>query len=230
MKPILYDVCCGAGVGADGYQQKFEIFGIDHKMQEEYPYNFIAIDAIKFLQLMIDNKVFKLPNAIHASFPCQAHTRAKHIRKAQKSKISSVDILKEGLNLLRQVNIPWICENVNGAPMEPNDNEYSITLCGSMFGLQVQRHRVFLSNIPLMIPGKCNHKSFEIDPATGKPRPWGVYHSPDDSIPKGGRTCRDKYHAQECMGVERDISWKGLREGIPPAYTAWISHQLYKSC
>jgi len=72
------------------------------------------------------------------------------------------------------------------------------------------------------------HASFPPDPVTGKPRPWGVYHVPGDSIPKGGRTARDLDHGKQVMGVpaDRKITWHGLKEGLPPAYTRWIGEQL----
>lgn len=222
----LLDLCCGAGLAADGYTQAgADIWvGVDIHPQPEYPYRFWQADALHVLsarEWMSDNI-----DAIHASFPCQAHTRAKHLRDAQGGESRFDDLLTPGLALLRELDVPWICENVPGAPMEPRDGEWLTMLCGSMFGLKVQRHRLFLTNWPLFAPGTCNHKAFETDPNTGKPRPWGVYHVPGDSIPKGGRTCRDAKHAQECMGVERDVSWQGLKEGLPPAYTRWIGTQL----
>lgn len=215
----LLDLCCGAGLASDGYAQAgFDMVGVDLFAQPEYPYEFRQADAFTTTWVGHD--------AIHASFPCQAHTRAKHLRTAQGGTSRFDDLLTPGLALLRGLDIPWVCENVPGAPMEPRDGEWLTMLCGSMFGLKVQRHRLFLTNWPLFAPGTCNHKAFETDPNTGKPRPWGVYHVPGDSIPKGGRTCRDAKHAQECMGVERDVSWQGLKEGLPPAYTRWIGTQL----
>jgi hypothetical protein len=90
----------------------------------------------------------------------------------------------------------------------------------------VQRHRLFLTNFPVEKAPPCRHHLFPLDPVSGKPRPWGVYHVPSDSIPQGGRTCRDAAHARECMGVERDLPWAALKEGFPPAYTRWMGQQL----
>jgi DNA (cytosine-5)-methyltransferase 1 len=46
---------------------------------------------------------------------------------------------------------PWAIENVVGAPLEN-----PVMLCGTGFGLDVQRHRLFESNVPMMSPG-CSH-------------------------------------------------------------------------
>lgn len=215
----LLDLFCGAGLAADGYAQAgWDVIGVDISPQPAYPYEFVQRDALDVLR---SEDLFYFA-AIHASPPCQLHTRAKHLRDAQGGESRFVDLLTPTLMALDGRSIPWVVENVPGAPGMEN----AITLCGSMFGLKVQRHRLFLSNVPLTAPSLCDHSTFEPDPITGKPRPWGVYHDPSDNIPKGGRTCRDATHAAECMGVTREIPWAGLKEGIPPAYTKWVGAQL----
>lgn len=47
-----------------------------------------------------------------------------------------------------------------------------------------------------------------------------------DSIPAGGRTCRDAEHAAQVMGVQRALEWDSLKEGFPPAYTAHVAESL----
>ena len=101
----------------------------------------------------------------------------------------------------------------------------AIRECGSSYGLQVQRHRLFLSSVPIT-GSVCNHRSFPLDPITGKPRPWGVFHVAGDNIPKGGRTARDAAHGQEVMGVVRNIPWNSLKEGFPPAYSQHVGEQV----
>lgn len=225
--PTLLDAFGGAAVGADGYADAgFDVFVLDKEPQPDCPYPFIQADALNVLRYWKDEFDF-----LHVSPPCQAHTRAAKLRDAQGGVSRYADLLSPTLRLLRRGlfdDVPWVCENVPDAKplMVPQPGEYLITLCGSMFGLGVQRHRLFLSNMPLTVPGPCDHSTFELDPITGKPRPWGVYHVPNDSIPKGGRTVRDVAHGREVMGVTRDIPWAGLKEGIPPAYTEWIGRQL----
>lgn len=217
----ILDLFCGAGLAADGYTQAgFDVVGVDLFPQPDYPYEFHQADAVAWLDVdCLD------VDAIHASPPCQAHTRAKHLRNAQGGTSKFDDLLTPTLALLAELDIPWVVENVPGAPGMEN----AITLCGSMFpGLQVQRHRLFLTNWPLEAPGPCNHNTFPPDPITGKPRPWGVFHVPGDNIPKGGRTARDLTHGKEVMGVpaERAITWNELKEGLPPAYTRWNGERL----
>jgi hypothetical protein len=96
-----------------------------------------------------------------------------------------------------------------------------------MFGLEVQRHRLFLSNRRIIGTG-CDHASFPLDPITGRPRPWGVYHVPGDSIPQGGRTAYNAWHAAALFGLSRDLPWDSIKEGFPPAYTNFIGRQLIR--
>lgn len=226
--PRLLDLCSCAGLGADGYHQAgFAVTCVDIHPQPECPHPFYRADALDMLRTRCFGDRY---DAIHASFPCQLHTRAKHLRNAQGGESRFLDLLTPGLALLRELDIPWIVENVPGTEtiLAPREGEWLTTLCGSMFGLKVQRHRLFLTNWPLYAPGPCDHSTFEPDPVTGKPRPWGVYHVPSDSIPQGGRTARDLTHGKEVMGVpeSRQITWAGLKEGLPPAYTEHVGTQL----
>ena len=77
----LLDLYCGAGMASDGYKMAefSEITGIDINEQPHYPYEFVKNDALKILDTSLPEKF----DVIHASPPCQMHTRAKHLRKAQ---------------------------------------------------------------------------------------------------------------------------------------------------
>lgn len=120
--------------------------------------------------------------------------------------------------------------------MDPLPGEYLIRLCGSAFAPRmVQRHRMFLSNRPI-VGVECDHSVFPIYEPTGKPKPWGVYHVPNDDIARahregrakgsGGRTCLNAAHAAECMGVERALPWESLKEGYQPAYSRFIAQAI----
>src|SRR5438552_3514677 len=70
--PILLDLFCGAGVGADGYADLgFTITGVDINPQPNYPYAFIQDDALQWLERI---RLFRNFDVIHASPPCQTHT------------------------------------------------------------------------------------------------------------------------------------------------------------
>ena len=211
----LLDLFCGVGLAADGYYAAgfTEIVGVDINPQPNYPYEFIRGDALTWLPEILDGSDF---DAVHASPPCQMHTRAKHLRKAQGGESKYADLLTPTLRALQGQEIPWVVENVPGAPGMEN----AVVECGSVYGLGVRRHRLFLSNVPLVGSG-CDHKA--------QGRPWGVYHVPNDAIPQGGRTARNVEHGREVMGVDRDVTWQELKEGFPPHYTKHVGEQLIEA-
>ena len=213
MRPRLLDLFCGAGMAADGYMVAgYEVVGVDIAPQPDYPGLFIQADAMEVLASDMPGGF----DLIHASPPCQSHTRAKHLRDAQGGASKYPDLLTPVLAILNRpplVTIPWVVENVPGAPGMAG----AAVCCGSSFGLGVRRHRLFLSNEPLRST-VCDHKA--------QGRPWGVYHVMGDAIPQGGRTALSLEHGLAVMGVERLIPWASLKEGFPPAYTEFIGRQL----
>lgn len=245
----LHDLCCCGGLGADGYAAVLgarTLRGYDLYPQPDYPYPFTQAEVMVLLanREAPDNPL-RRASALHSSFPCQDFTTGGHLRTAQGGKSRFGDLLTPGLALLRAHwnDKPWIVENVEDnqgkvrAIMAPRPGESLILLCGSMFGLQVQRHRLFLANFPLRQPppvpgpGKyraqgCDHSTFPLDPISGRPRPWGVWHVPADNVPAGGRSARDAEHAREVMGASRSLPWETIKEGFPPAYTSWVAADL----
>jgi hypothetical protein len=208
----LLDLFCGAGMASDGYKAAgFDVAGVDLHSQPFYPYDFTQADALKILATDLPEHF----DVIHASPPCQMHTRAKHLRAAQGGDSKYPDLLTPTLALLRDrwAHKVWIVENVPGAP-EMDD---AVVECGSGYFLGVRRHRLFLSNRQL-VGSQCQHK--------GQGRPWGVYHVMGDSIPQGGRTATTLEQGRYVMGVKRDIPWNSLKEGFPPAYTEHIGSQI----
>lgn len=195
----LLDLFCGAGGASMGYHRAgFEVIGVDINPQPNYPFEFHQADALTFPLHSFD--------AIHASPPCQAFTRAKHLRKAQGAETSALNLVEPTRARLRYLGVPYVVENVEGAPL------YGVTLCGSSFGLAVRRHRVFESNV--YIPSlPCDHKT--------QGRPVGVYHVLNDNIPQGGKTAETLEEGQRAMGIDW-MTWNELKESIPPAYTEWI--------
>lgn len=210
-----------------GYHQAgFEVVGIDIKPQPNYPFEFILADALEPLRYAYaadrgDSFVDDF-DLIHASPPCQGFTRARKLMEAQgRSSKKGVDLLTPILPLLRASGLPYVVENVPGAPMRQD-----VVLCGSMFGLKVRRHRWFQSNLPLYAPGPCEHKK--------QGKPVGVYHSMGDTAQGrdsktgrwvvGGSTAKTLEEAQEAMGIDW-MPWTSLKESIPPAYTRWLGMQ-----
>lgn len=219
----LLDLFCSAGGAGEGYRRAgFEVVGVDLvKRACGYPCGeFIKGDC---LDLLADTAWLRSFDAIHASPPCQTHSRTQHLRDAQGKGTTVVDLIPETRGALEAAGVPFVIENVEGAPLRSD-----LMLCGSMFPeLHVydetgrrwlKRHRIFESNVPLSPPGPCRHKEAGV-------RPLGVYGSKADDIPSGGQTCRTTEQAQALMGCDW-MSWRALVEAIPPAYTEHIGVQL----
>jgi DNA (cytosine-5)-methyltransferase 1 len=121
--------------------------------------------------------------------------------------------------MLRATGLPYIIENVEGAPLiEP------VVLCGTMFpGLRVLRHRLFEANFPILTPPHGRHpKVHTFDRRKshyGKTDEWR-----DFVQVTGGGNCTIAA-ARQAMGI--DWMTKGeINEAIPPAYTELIGKQL----
>jgi len=151
-RPRLLDLfCCGGGASAGYTWAGFDVVGVDWVRQPDYPYEFHLADAMTFPLDGFD--------AIHASPPCERFTtlnkgnNARHLRLFDWND----DLLTPTLKRFATVQTPWVVENVMGAAeLMPG----ALMLCGSSFGLDVQRHRLFASNVALTGP-PCNHESQE---------------------------------------------------------------------
>lgn len=206
MSRRLLDLFCGAGGCAVGYAKAgFEVVGVDVERQKYYPFEFIQADALEFPLDGFD--------VIHASPPCQRWSVAtSHIRKQEDRLYSRYpDLLRPILKRFMELDIPWVVENVPGSPLHG-----AVIYCGSSFGLKVRRHRLFLSNVPLIAP-PCSHAS--------QGKVVGVYGN-------GGRRSDGKtvqvtgWEAAQALGIEHVKVHKHLSQCIPPAYTEHIGRQI----
>lgn len=184
----------------------YEVVGMDIKHGKRYPFEYIRRDVMTLRPE--DLQGFDL---IHASPPCQTYSVTKHLRVAQGKSTSKQDLLAQVRSLLVVSEIPYVIENVKGAPLiDP------VQLCGSAFGLKVRRHRLFESSMELR-GTDCHHKE--------QGKPVGIYGSMRDEIPGGGHTAKTMDEAREAMGIDWMI-WGELVEAIPPAYTHYIGQQI----
>ena len=203
----LLDIFCGAGGASKGYEMAgFDVTGIDLKSGKRYPFTYIKKD---FKTLTVED--LQDYDLIHASPPCQTFSITKNLRIAQNKKTDKEDLLDVTRQLLIDSGKPYVLENVPGAPLRN-----PIQLCGSVFNLQVRRHRLFESNMPLKGSG-CDHKQ--------QGRPVGIYGSLNDKIPGGGQTAQTIEIARQAMGINWMI-WTELVEAIPPMYTEFIGKQV----
>jgi DNA (cytosine-5)-methyltransferase 1 len=128
----IADLCCGAGGAAMGLHQAFpdaEIVGVDVQPQPRYPFTFVQGDALTFDLAGFD--------FAWASPPCQAYSTSSG-RAAGGRRAQYPDLVAPVRARLRRSGLPYIIENVVGAPLLS-----PVRLCGSSFGLDVQRHRLF---------------------------------------------------------------------------------------
>src|SRR5438874_552997 len=82
-RPRLLDLFCGAGGAAVGYHRAgFDVVGVDHDHQPNYPYRFVRMDAFEALTNTDFLDAHEIV-AIHASPPCQFHTDLMAVAQSQ---------------------------------------------------------------------------------------------------------------------------------------------------
>lgn len=241
-RPRLLDLFCGAGGCSMGYHRAgFDVVGVDNRPMPRYPFEFMCDDALVTLRMLVggwsigpfvpSGSRFWLRDfdAIHASPPCQAHSSMKTMPDAKPHE----DLIPATRKLLVDSGIPYVIENVPGAPLIA-----PALLCGTMFGLghedaKLRRHRLFESSFLLITPD-CQHGRRETIGVYGghtrnrRRRTIGVYgEGVRDSVRKRDRGQPDfgKEVGAKAMGID----WMTLAEmcqAIPPAYTEFIGRQL----
>lgn len=218
-RPLLLDLYCGAGGCAKGYRKaEFDLIGVDKVAQPHYPYQFIQGDAIDLLPSLLEQYDIQ---AIHASPPCQVHSVLKLFADS-----SSLDLIPLTRDRLIQTRLPWVIENVPGAPLRD-----PIQLCGSSFDLGVRRHRLFESNLTLR-PKACDHvRQNTLSPGYLTKR----YHTPRKKYRYA--TVVGVYGGGQGMGTGEAALWRQamgidwmnrdeMAQAIPPAYTEYIGSQI----
>ena len=149
MRPRLLDLFCGAGGAAMGYSRAgFDVVGVDINYQPNYPFRFVQADALRFLLWIVRGDKdasawIRGVDAIHASPPYQRYSTAT---KRNGNAESHPDLIAPVREHLRTTGLPYVIENVVGAPLFD-----ASMLCGSGFNLgtkthQLRRHRKFEAN------------------------------------------------------------------------------------
>lgn len=229
-RPLMLDAYGCAGLGADGYAECFDVVVLDIESAPlrhaaKAGYHVVRGDATVLLR---DRGFMRQFVFAHTSPPCQGHSATRQLAIAQgKGTGRAVDLIPATHAALAALDIPWIIENVNRSPVRHMPG--AVRLCGSSFGLRVERHRWFAPSPGLDLVGtRCDHAAaFDRDPRTGKPRPWGVYGSKADAIPSGGRTVPTAAMGHDVMGItHRVVPWKYLCEGLPPVFTRHLGRQV----
>jgi len=199
---IAVDLFCCAGGASRGLELAgFTVRGVDREAQPEYPYPFTQGDAL--------DEALDGADLVWASPPCQHFTaykrRPNHVAPAE----NLISAVREKLVAWGGA---WIIENVPGAPLHD-----PVRLCGSMFGLDVQRHRMFETSFPVEQPA-CDHKRWapRFPPATNRTNlrktvEVGVWRIPLET-------------QRRAMGIDW-MSLEKLSQAIPPAYAEWLGRR-----
>jgi hypothetical protein len=198
----VLDIFCCSGVGAEGYiRAGASVVGIDKHKPSFYPDTFIESDA---LNISID--FLQQFHFVHMSPPCQGYSRTKALTSNLMK--YDLDMIEWCRNLLTSAQVAGVIENVTEAPLRKD-----FMLCGSMFGLEVMRHRAFecVNWQPFYSPRYCHHPSFK-----------------SGAVTLAGEFRGSKHEAAEAMGCYASRTRWELKQGIPPSYTEFI-FKVFKS-
>ncbi len=226
--PRLLDLFCSAGGAAMGYQLAgFYVVGVDKAPQPHYCGDeFVQADAFAFGAFgkwneHVPDEWFEACGsgfaAIHASPPCQFATdyrrRPNHVGEHE-------NLIPETRELLEASGLLYVIENVENARPWLRD---PTLLCGSMFDLDVRRHRLFEESWVVDPPTwPCRHEIWT-------PRfPAATNRAPNSRLTVEVGVRRIPLDVQKrAMGVEWTITREELSQAIPPAYTRFIGGSLF---
>jgi len=211
----ILDLFCGAGGCSMGYKLAgLEPSGVDINEQTQYPFHFVRGNALELVCEMSSRF-----DAIHASPPCQCFTKYRNCRKDISSRYE--DLITATRECLVASGKPWIMENVVGSPLLA-----PVTLCGSMFGLDVRRHRLFESSFPIRAK-KCDHSVWQPNRFPGgRSRERGHARVLCRGTIEVGRWNIPLSIQQAGMGINWITDLRMLSEAIPPAFTKYIGEEL----
>lgn len=204
MKRALDLFCCAGGATRGLQLAGYHVTGVDIKKQPHYCGDaFIQADA-----MAIDWTGYDL---IWASPPCQRYSELT----PKEHKDKHPDLLSEVLRRLAEQSTPYIVENVE---MAKRLFTSPVMLCGTMFGLNIWRHRYFDIG---------NSGAFFLTPP--------CYHNGHPVLVSGRGMARDKHgkrfsgdkiatkrQAMECDWMTDDE----ITEAIPPAYSKFLAEQI----
>lgn len=207
-KPKLLDLFCGAGGAGTGYAQAgFDVTGVDIAAQPRYPFAFVQGDALEYAAAHGHEY-----DAIHASPPCQ---RYSSITRTARTHERHPDLIAVTRQMLQSLGVPYIIENVPNARRILRD---PIMLCGTMFRLNVVRHRYFETSFPLIFSAAtcCHAKRVA---KHGRPA------NPETEYAAVTGHFSGIEFARLAMGIDW-MTQHELADAIPPAYTLWLGKQL----
>lgn len=194
----LLDLFCGCGGASVGYA--LACFQVVGVDIEPQPY--YPFEFIQADALALDYTFLMAFDVITASPPCQEYSRASVLARRRGKKYP--DLYLPTKRTLVAAGKPYVIENVLGSPAK------GIRLAGDMFGLGVIRDRIFESNLELT----CD-----------LPRVRQGSVKTGEYVTVAGKHQRRRWAS--AMGIHW-ADTKGIRQAIPPAFTAYIGAQLHE--
>lgn len=236
-QPLLFDWYCCHGGTSVGYQRAgFQVVGADlfvKYSQKRYPFPSIKGDALALLGNLLDGRAVRLNDGrwIKAtdvdvwagSPPCQLWSITNAARQH-----AYPDLLQPTREAFQATGKPYVIENVERAPLQD-----PVRLCWTGFHqpgsvldddgtpLQMFRHRLFESNVPLTSPG-CRH-----DPQMQVAGSYGGARRDKHEARhvRHGGYVPSRHVQQALLGI--DWATEGaMHQAIPPVYTQHLGHQL----
>lgn len=187
----------------------YHVTGVDLYPQPNYVGDhFVQADVI---EVLCQDNWWVTYDAVFASPPCQAYSAMSSCRPGLAERYPK--LIGPIRSLLEASPIPWVIENVPGAPLKR-----PIELCGQMFGLDLYRHRLFESNIRLEAPWHPKHV---------KPASRAGHWEPGTVMSVAGHVAPIA-HARKIMGIDW-MTREELGEAIPPRYAQFIGAQLLQA-
>jgi len=210
---IVLDLFSGAGGSAMGYHRAgFKVVGVDNVPQPDYPFTFVLADVMQQ-----EPEWWARFDLVHASPPCQPYSKAVTSASSPWNDTLGKDepaLIPQLRDMLKASGVPYVIENVPSAPLD------GITLCGSMFNLDIPRHRIFESSLEI-VP-KDHPKHVGMAKRAAERRGWDYR---DMTVTGKGRRAGTSERWSELLGIDWHVTQHQLKEAIPPEYTLWIGRQ-----
>lgn len=198
------DLFCKAGGATKGLQRAgFYVVGVDIQPQPRHCGDeFHQADALTFPLEGYD--------LIWASPPCQRYTCLRSVFDSSKY----ADLIEAVRNRLESSGIPFVIENVVGAPLRRD-----LMLCAAPFGLRSYRHRIFECSFPVVQPSHPKH----IVPVNRRKKNRRGHWDAGGFVTVVGDI--GSYVGPEAMGIDW-MTGNELSQAVPPAYSQYIAEQF----
>lgn len=198
------DLFCCAGGATRGLQLAgYHVTGVDIKPQPRYI-------GDRFIQASALDVALDGYDLIWASPPCQLWSELTPVVYRQ----SHADLIGPIRERLQAQDAPYIIENVE---MAKHMLRSPIMLCGTMFGMNIWRHRWFeIGNAdPFFLLPPCDHSTAPVLISGRGNRKVNGRRRGEDS----------KSRRAAAIGIDW-MSYDELSQAIPPAYSKFLAEQI----